>query len=47
MGEHISKYYSGTPRRLIIHEIQSIMGGKFGVTKTAKKGLYVRTLVST
>ena len=43
MGGLRSEYYSDTPRRHILHELQSILVEKFAVSKVA---LYVRTLVS-
>ena len=43
MGGLRSEYYSDTPRRHILQELQSILVGKFAVSKIA---LYVRTLVS-
>ena len=43
MGGLRSKYYSDTPRRLVLRELQSIVVGKYAVSEVA---LYVRTLVS-
>ena len=42
LGRLSSKYYSDTPRHLILHERQSIVAGKYAVSKVA---LYVRTRV--
>ena len=42
MGGLSSEYYSNRPRRLILHELKSLIGGKFAVPEIARISLYVR-----
>ena len=46
LGGLSSKYDSDTPRRLTLHKLQALMGGKFAIPSGARFCLYVRTLVS-